>query len=60
MVKALCLNLLRGGLSNYRFFLGKGRQLNSKRCYFLGLMGSVDYWPVANNFIRYLEVSRCQ
>jgi len=60
VVRVLCWNLLRGGLLNSGHFLGGGRQLNSKRYYFLGLMGSVDYWPLANDVIRYLEVSRYQ
>lgn len=36
------------------------RHLNAKRLCFLGLMGSVDYWPLAKTFIRYLGVSHGQ
>ena len=60
VVRVLCRNLLQGGLCYSGRFLGGGRQLNSKRRYFLGLMGSVDYWPLANNFTRHLGVSRYQ
>jgi hypothetical protein len=39
------------------YFSSRGRQLNTERLYFSGLMRSVDYWPLAKYFIRRLGVS---
>lgn len=35
-------------------------QLNIERLCFSGLMRSVDYWPLAKIFTRYLGVDRSQ
>ena len=47
----------RGDRFTADHLLTRGRQLNTERLCFSGLMRSVDYWPLAKNFIRRLGVS---
>jgi hypothetical protein len=50
----------RGARFSAGYFSSRGRQLNAERLHFSGSMRSVDYWPLAKNFIRRLGVSRGQ